>query len=120
MSSEIYTAFLHPPFERDMYPVSVYFGMFIQFLTTIPYFYWVDQAAEGLDEGSDVDLFFSLKGSTLRKIPSFSSLHQPRTSYEYHLCILAMFTMSRNDVKHVSLEVLSSYLQKWDPLRNRR
>ena len=58
MSSEIYTAFLHPPFERDMYPVSVYFGMFIQFLTTIPYFYWVYQAAEGLDEGSDVDLFF--------------------------------------------------------------
>ena len=34
-----------------------------------------DQAAEGLDEGSDADFFF--KGSTLRKIPSFLSLHQP-------------------------------------------
>ena len=61
-----------------------------------------DQAAEGLDEGSDVDLFFSLKGSTLRKIPSFLSLHQPRTSHEYYLCILAMFMMSRKDIKHVN------------------
>ena len=60
-----------------------------------------DQAAEGLDEGSDVDLLFSLKGSTL---------YQARTSHEYYLCILAMFTMSRKYVKHVNwprLEVLS-------------
>ena len=55
-----------------------------------------------LDEGSDVDLFFSLKRSTLRKIPSFLSLQQQRTSHEYCLCILAMFTMSRKDLKHVS------------------
>ena len=47
-------------------------------------------------------MFFSLKGSTLRKIPFFLSLHQPRTAHEYYLCILAMFTMSRKDVKHVS------------------
>ena len=80
-----------------MYPLSVYFGMFIQFLTTIPLKYiGFDQAAEGLDEGS------------------FLSLHQPRTSHEYYLCILAMFTMSREDVKHgnwPSLEVLS--LRVW-------
>ena len=94
-----------------MYPVSAYFGMFIQFLTTIPLNYiGFDQAAEGLHEGCDVD-FFSLKGSTLRKIPSFLSLHQPRTSHEYYmyLGILAMFTMSRKDVKHVnwpSLEIV--------------
>ena len=46
--------------------------------------------------------FSSLKGSTLRKIPSFLSLHQPRTSHEYCLCILAMFTMSRKDLRHVN------------------
>ena len=57
---------------------------------------------EPLDEGSDVDLFLFLKGSTLRKIPFFLSLHQPRTSYEYNLCILAMFTMSCKDVKYVN------------------
>ena len=56
-------------------------------------------AAEGLDEGSDVDLYFS---STLREIPSFLSLHQPQTSHEYYLCILAIFTISRKDVKHVN------------------
>ena len=60
---------------------------------------------------SDVDLFFSLKGLTLRKILSFLSLiHQPRTSHVNYMCILVMFTMSRKDVKHVnwsSLEVLS-------------
>ena len=68
-----------------MYPISVYF------------------AAGGLDVGSDVDLFvFSVKGSTLRTIPSFLSLHQPRTSHEYNLCILAMFTMFCKDVKYVN------------------
>ena len=54
--------------------------------------------------------FFYLKGSTLRKIPFFLSPQQPRTSHEYYLCILAMFMMSRKDVKHVnwpSLEVLT-------------
>ena len=95
-----------------MYPVGVYFKMFIQFLTTIPLNYiGFDQAAEGLDEGSDVDLFFSLKGLTLRKIPSFLSLHQSRTSHKYYLCILTMF---RKDVKHInwpSLEVLT--LRVW-------
>ena len=53
-------------------------------------------------EGSDVDLFFSLKGSTLRKIPSFLALYQPRTSHEYNQCILAMFTMSCKNVKYVN------------------
>ena len=55
-------------------------------------------------------IFFSLKGSTLRKIPSFLSLYQPRTSHEYYLCILAVFVMFHRDVKYVnwsSLEVLS-------------
>ena len=58
-------------------------------------------------------IFFSLKGST-RIIRSCLSLHQSRTSYEYYLCILAMFTMSRKDVKHVnwpSLDVLT--LRVW-------
>ena len=41
-----------------MYPVSVYFGMFIQFLKNIFYSNGIDEAAEGLDEGTDVDLFF--------------------------------------------------------------
>ena len=53
--------------------------------------------AEGLDEASDVALFFSL-----RKIPYFLAQQQSRTSYEYCLCILAMFTMSRKDLKHVN------------------
>ena len=34
--------------------------------------------------------------------PFFLSLHQPRTPHEYYLCILAMFTMSRKDLKHVN------------------
>ena len=70
----------------------------------------IKPATEGLDEGFDVSLFFSLKGSTLRKIPSFLSLNQPRTSHEYHLCILAMFTMSLKDLKRVNwanLDVLT-------------
>ena len=49
-----------------MYPISVYFGMFIQFQTTIES--TIHLPAEGLDEGSDVD-FFSLKGSTLNLWP---------------------------------------------------
>ena len=86
-----------------MYPISVYFGMFIQFLTTIPIFIiYINQAAEGLDAGFDVDLLFSLKGSALKKIPSLLLLHQPRTSHKYYLCVLAMFTMSLKDVKHVN------------------
>ena len=56
----------------------MYFGMFIQFQTTmtkIPFELTIHLPAEGLDEGSYVDLFFSLKGSTLRKITFFLSLH---------------------------------------------
>ena len=71
-------------------------------MTTSLYSNCFEQAAGGLDEGSDVDLFCSLKGSSLRKIPSFLSLHQLRTSHEYYLCILATFTVSRKDVKHVN------------------
>ena len=63
------------------------------------------QSDEGLDEGSDVD-FFSLKVSTLKKMPSFLSLHQPQTSHEYYLCILAMSTVSCKDVKHVNWPIL--------------
>ena len=66
-----------------------------------------DQAAEGLDKGSDVT-FFKKKINTEEN--PFLSLHQPQASREYHLCILAMFIMSRKDVKHVnwpSLEVLT-------------
>ena len=49
---------------KKMYAISVYFGMVIQLLTTISLlFNGFDQAAGGLDEGSDVDLFFSLKAS---------------------------------------------------------
>ena len=65
-------------------------------------------------KGAMLICFFSLKGLTLGKIPSSLSLHQPRTSYEYHLCILAMFTMSRKDIKHVNwprLDVLT--LRVW-------
>ena len=68
--------FLHPPFERDMYPISVYFGMFIQLITIISY-------NNGFDQAKIFKIFFSLKGSTLRKIPSFLSFHQPRTFHEY-------------------------------------
>ena len=67
-------------------------------------------------------IFFSSKGSTLRKIPSFLSLHQPRTPHEHYLCILAMFTMSHKDVKHVnwpSLEVLTLRVCKFETLRER-
>ena len=65
-------------------------------------------------------IFFSLKGSTLRKIPSFLSLHQPRKSHEYYLCILAMFSMSRKDVNHVnwlSIEVLTLRVCKCETRR---
>ena len=51
-----------------------------------------------------------LKESTLREIPPFLSLNQLRTSHKYCLCILAMFTMLCNDLKHVnrpSLAVLT-------------
>ena len=85
-----------------MYPISVYFEMIIQLITIISYYNGFDQASGGLDEGSDVDLFFPLKASTLRRIPSFLSLHQPRTSHEYNLCILAMFTISCKDVNYVN------------------
>ena len=64
--------------------------------------------------------FFSLKRSTLRKIPSFLSSHQPRTSHEYYLCILAIFTMSCKDVKLVnwpSLEVLALRVCKCESRR---
>ena len=47
-----------------MYPISVYFGMFIQFQTTMTEIIFeltIHLPAEGLDEGCDVD-FFSLKG----------------------------------------------------------
>ena len=47
----------------------------------------------------------------------FLSLHQPRTSHEYYLCILAIFTMSRKDVKRVnssSLEVWNRRVLKWE------
>ena len=47
-------------------------------------------------------VIFILKLSKLRKIPCFLSPHLPRTSHEYYLCILAMFTMSSKDVKHVN------------------
>ena len=46
--------------------------------------------------------FFLLKRSTLRKIPWVLSLQQPRTSREYYLCILAIFTMSSEYLKHVN------------------
>ena len=81
----------------------------------------------GLDEGSDVDLFFSLKESPLRKIPSFSSPDQSRTSHEYNLCILAMFMMSSKDVKYVNwpnLGVLNLCVRKsetrWESAVKRR
>ena len=93
--------------------------MFTQLITTISLlFIGFDQAAEGLYEGSDVD-FFSLKGSTLRTILSFLSVNEPRTSHEYNLCILAMLTMSRKDVKHVNwprLEVLTSVFVNGRPV----
>ena len=47
-----------------MYPIIVYFEMVIQLITTISlsgvYYNGFDQDAGGLDEGSDVDLFFFL------------------------------------------------------------
>ena len=49
------------------------------------------------------------------RIPSFLSLHQLRTSHEYNLCILAMFTMSCRDVKYVNwsnLGVVNLYVLK--------
>ena len=82
------------------------------------YYNGFDQAAKGLSKRSDVDLFFSSEWSTLRKIPSFLSLHQPRTSHEYYLCILAMFTISREYIKHwPSLKVLSLRVCKCETRR---
>ena len=56
-------------------------------------------------------IFFPLKGSALRKIPSFLSLHHPWTSHKHYLCILSMFTMFRKDVNWSSLEALT--LRVW-------
>ena len=55
--------------------------LFNYFLENLP--------TESLDEGSNVDFFFSLKVSTLEQIPSFLSLHQP-ASNEYRLRIFAI------------------------------
>ena len=52
-------------------------------------------------------IFFSLKKSTMRKIPSFLSPQQPQTFRENCLCILAMFMMSRKDLKHVNRQSLA-------------
>ena len=62
--------------------INVYVEIFIQFQTTM---------TEVLHEIFDVDMFFSLKGSTLKKIPLFLSLHQPQTSHEYCQRIFAMY-----------------------------
>ena len=46
-----------------------------------------------------------MKGPILicfKKNPFFLLLQQLRTSHEYCLCILAMFTMLRKDLKHVN------------------
>ena len=64
--------------------------------------------------------FFSLKGSTLRKIPPFLSVHQLRTAHEYNMCILAMFTIFRKYGKHVnwpSLKVSTLYISKCETRR---
>ena len=47
-------------FEKDMYPISVYFEIFIQFQTSmlkIPFELPLYLPTEGLDEGSDVNFF---------------------------------------------------------------
>ena len=54
-------------------------------------------------------LIFFFETINTEEIPSFLFLHQPRTSHEYYLCILAMFTMSRKDVKHVNLPSLGVF-----------
>ena len=51
-------------------------------------------------------MFFFFERSTLRKTPSFLSLHQPRTSHEYHLCILAMYRKDLKQVNRLSLAQL--------------
>ena len=80
--------FLHPPFARDMYPVSVYFGMFIQFLTTIFYSNGFDQTAEGVDEGSDHPIYFFLwKDKHWGK----SLLYCHYTSHEHPMHITCVF-----------------------------
>ena len=57
-------------------------------------------SAEGLDEGSDVDLFFFEKVNT-EENPFLLSLQQLRTSHEYCMCILAMFTMLRSTLRKI-------------------
>ena len=47
-------------------------------------------------------LIFFFERINTEENPFLLSLHQPRASHEYHLSILAMFTMSRKDVKHVN------------------
>ena len=61
----------------------------------------------------------SLEEPTLREIRSVLLLHQPRTSHKYCLCILAMFTMSHKDLKHVnrlSLTFEPSRFEMCEPL----
>ena len=63
---------------------------------------------------------FFLEKVTTEENPFFLSLHQPRISHEYYLCILAMFTMSCKDVEHVnwpSLDVLSLRVCKCEARR---
>ena len=59
----------------------------------LPCYQGINRSAESLNEGSDVDIYFSLKGLTLRTIHSFLIIT---------LFILAMFTMSRKVLKHVN------------------
>ena len=75
--------------------------MFIHFQTTMtknPFELTIYLPAGGPDE--DIDLFSSLKGSTLRTIPFFLSLHQQQISHEYCRRMFAIITMPRNDLQH--------------------
>ena len=56
-----------------MYPISVYFGMFIRFQTTITLItlrLTIKPAAEGPGEGSDADLFIFLESVNTKENPS--------------------------------------------------
>ena len=79
-----------------MYPISVYFGMVIQFLKTMtknPFALTINPPAEGLDEGCEVDLFLLLKYQHQGKSLCFCHY----TSHKHPINIAGVFLFDVHD-----------------------
>ena len=70
-----------------MYPVSVYLGMFIQFLTTITYLYWVWPSCWGFRWRVRCWFVFFFKRINTEENPFLFVTTPARTSHGYYFCI---------------------------------